>query len=135
MSIYPFTTYLIEAYYEKAIGIFEVEFQDKNANTLTVTENKTPGTAPAGFAFLDPSTYKIVLDKGADNLTLQKVDFIFDPTRMFSFPIISETQNIFIELCFSRHTEGRGHLEVESWKAMHRDQHLRHQRSSRRGRV
>ncbi|PPQ93605.1 hypothetical protein CVT25_005485 [Psilocybe cyanescens] len=62
------------------IGIFEVEFQDKNANTLTVTENKTPGTAPAGFAFLDPSTYKIVLDKGADNLTLQKVDFIFDPT-------------------------------------------------------
>ncbi|KAH9476341.1 hypothetical protein JR316_0011916 [Psilocybe cubensis] len=60
------------------VGVFEVEFQDKNANTVTVTENKTPGFAPAGFKFLDPSSYKVALGKSADNLTLQKIDFIFD---------------------------------------------------------
>ncbi|PPQ78284.1 LOW QUALITY PROTEIN: hypothetical protein CVT25_011743 [Psilocybe cyanescens] len=40
----------------QAVGSFEFEFQDATANSVTVTENKTPGTAPAGFAFLDPSS-------------------------------------------------------------------------------
>ncbi|KAF6755106.1 hypothetical protein DFP72DRAFT_811993 [Ephemerocybe angulata] len=62
------------------VGALEVEFQDKNTNTLTVTENKAPAknSVPAGFAFLDPVTYKIALEKRAAGLTLQKVDFIFD---------------------------------------------------------
>lgn len=68
-----------------SVGSLEVEFQDAKANSLTVTENKTPGKAPTGFALLDPSTYKIALKDGAANLTLQKVDFIFDPTSEFLF--------------------------------------------------
>jgi len=45
---------------------------------LTVTENKTPAAPPAGFKAIDPSSYKIALSKGADGLTLQKVDYVFD---------------------------------------------------------
>ncbi|KAH9478011.1 hypothetical protein JR316_0010245 [Psilocybe cubensis] len=62
-----------------AVGSFEFEFQDATANTVTVTENKTPGKAPAGFAFLDPSSYKVSLGRKARNATLQKIDIIFDP--------------------------------------------------------
>ncbi|KAF9461060.1 hypothetical protein BDZ94DRAFT_1299444 [Collybia nuda] len=61
-----------------AVGAFEVEFQDDNANTLTVTENKTPAAPPTGFSALDPSSFKIALAKGANGLTLQKVDYIID---------------------------------------------------------
>lgn len=74
-------SYMLNGEHCQAIGAFEVEFQDKNANTLTVTENKKPaGAAPTGFSFLDTSSYKIALAKGAKGLTLQKVDYIFDVT-------------------------------------------------------
>ncbi|KAF5386796.1 hypothetical protein D9615_001604 [Tricholomella constricta] len=63
---------------KSAVGSFEVEFQDVNANTLTVTENKNPPRPPTGFTALEPSSFKIALAKGANNLTLQKVDYIID---------------------------------------------------------
>lgn len=68
----------------QATGALEVEFQDVDANELTVTENKTPAAPPTGFKAIDPSSYKIALAQGADGLTLQKVDYIFDITSMFS---------------------------------------------------
>ena len=68
----------------QATGALEVEFQDVDANELTVTENKTPAAPPTGFKAIDTSSYKIALSKGADGLTLQKVDYIFDVTSKFS---------------------------------------------------
>lgn len=53
-----------------------MEFQNADARTLTVTENATPGTAPAGFDFLEPVSYVIDLAEGTEGLTLQKVDYV-----------------------------------------------------------
>ncbi|KAJ7110818.1 hypothetical protein C8R43DRAFT_1113636 [Mycena crocata] len=61
-----------------SVGSLEVEFQDVNANTLTVTENKSPAKPPTGFKALETSSFKIALSEGSANLTLQKVDFVFD---------------------------------------------------------
>lgn len=54
----------------------EVEFQNTDARVLTVSENATPGNAPVGFEFLEPVSYVIDLQGGADGLTLQKVDYV-----------------------------------------------------------
>lgn len=58
--------------------MFEVEFQNADARILTVTENETPGIAPLGFDFLEPVSYVIELQGGAEGLTLQKVDYILN---------------------------------------------------------
>ncbi|KAF2110377.1 hypothetical protein BDV96DRAFT_691174 [Lophiotrema nucula] len=62
-----------------AIGSFEYEFQATTADTVTVTENKTPASAPSGFVAIEPSSFKVSLaqSKGA-GLTLSKIDYIFD---------------------------------------------------------
>ncbi|KAI1357691.1 hypothetical protein F5Y08DRAFT_333688 [Xylaria arbuscula] len=64
-----------------SIGEFEVEFQAQTARTLTVSENKTPAAAPAGFTALEPSSFKVSLAEGGDALTLGQIDFIFDITN------------------------------------------------------
>lgn len=60
-------------------GVFEVEFQNAEGRVLTVTENKNPAAAPAGFMALEPVSYKVELEGGAasaQGLTLQKIDYI-----------------------------------------------------------
>ncbi|OIW34687.1 hypothetical protein CONLIGDRAFT_675652 [Coniochaeta ligniaria NRRL 30616] len=57
-------------------GALEVEIQDTQARVLTVTENKTPAAAPAGFTALESVSYVVAMEGGAANLTLQKIDYI-----------------------------------------------------------
>ncbi|KAK7418012.1 hypothetical protein QQZ08_011409 [Neonectria magnoliae] len=57
-------------------GVLEVEFQNAQGRTLTVTENKTPAAPPAGFVAAEAVSYIIDLAEGADGLTLSKVDYI-----------------------------------------------------------
>ncbi|KAK2786191.1 hypothetical protein FQN52_007937 [Onygenales sp. PD_12] len=64
-----------------AVGALEVEFQNQEGRTLTVTENKTPAAPPTGFVAIEPSSFQINLTEGADGLTLQKVDYVFDVTN------------------------------------------------------
>ncbi|KAH7160497.1 hypothetical protein B0J13DRAFT_402305, partial [Dactylonectria estremocensis] len=59
-------------------GVLEVEFQNAEGRTLTVTENTSPAAAPDGFVAVEAVTYKIDLAEGADNLTLSKVDYILN---------------------------------------------------------
>ncbi|PGH23435.1 hypothetical protein AJ80_02545 [Polytolypa hystricis UAMH7299] len=66
---------------KSAVGSLEIEFQNAEGRTLTVTENKTPGSPPAGFVAIEPSSFQVNLAEGADGLTLQKVDYIFDVTN------------------------------------------------------
>ncbi|KAK2804892.1 hypothetical protein FQN50_006398 [Emmonsiellopsis sp. PD_5] len=66
---------------KSAVGALEVEFQNQEGRTLTVTENKTPAAPPTGFIAIEPSSFQINLAEGADGLTLQKVDFVFDVTN------------------------------------------------------
>lgn len=63
----------------QAVGSFEFEFSNTAADTVTVTENKTPAAPPAGFELLETSSFKVALatSKGA-GLTLSKIDYIFD---------------------------------------------------------
>jgi hypothetical protein len=69
----------------KAIGLFEVEFQGAEARSVVVTENKTPAAPPAGFAAIEPSSYKVQIGGGATaGLTLQKIDYIFDANSKVS---------------------------------------------------
>ncbi|KAF4623788.1 hypothetical protein D9613_001384 [Agrocybe pediades] len=98
------------------VGSLEIEFQDDKANTLTVTENKTPGKAPAGFTLLDPLTYRIELKDGADGLTLQKVDYIFDPNSA-ALKDVDISKAVFGKLCTDTNTfvidDALGELEFE----------------------
>lgn len=56
----------------------EIEYQNVNERTLTVVENKTPGTAPIGFTFADTSSYQVTLAEGAANITRQQIDYVFN---------------------------------------------------------
>lgn len=75
-------------------GVFEVEFQNRDARILTVTENKTPAPPPTGFTALEPVSYKVELEGGADGLTLQRIDYILNVNSQFTLtfsthPLIS----------------------------------------------
>jgi hypothetical protein len=63
----------------QTVGAFEFEFQSATADTVTVTENKTPAAPPTGFELLETSSYQVALatSKGV-GLTLSKIDFVFD---------------------------------------------------------
>lgn len=43
-----------------------------------MTENKTPGKAPAGYAFLDPVSYIVALKEGVAGAKVQSIDYEFD---------------------------------------------------------
>jgi hypothetical protein len=73
---------------KSAVGALEIEFANAAGRTLTVSENKAPAAPPAGFAALEPSSFKINLAEGADGLTLQKVDYIIDPASKPAFATI-----------------------------------------------
>lgn len=106
-----------------SIGPLEVEFQDVKANSVTVTENKTAGKAPTGFAFLETSSFKIALANGSNNLTLQKVDFIFGPVSEYS---MCYEKDILLTLLndYRRWSEGSRYFQVENRKAVHRYEYV-----------
>ncbi|KAK8040959.1 hypothetical protein PG994_013966 [Apiospora phragmitis] len=56
-----------------------MEVSADTARTLTVTENKKPGTPPKGFKLLEPSSFKVSMAEGGDKLTFGGIDYIFDP--------------------------------------------------------
>ncbi|KAL2059831.1 hypothetical protein VTL71DRAFT_9986 [Oculimacula yallundae] len=58
-------------------GAIEIEYQNIDGRTLIVTENKTPASAPAGFKFVDTSSYIVALVEGASNITRQQIDYVF----------------------------------------------------------
>ncbi|KAJ2991604.1 hypothetical protein NUW58_g2456 [Xylaria curta] len=66
--------------YVASVGDFEVEYQAKTTRTLTVSENKSPAAAPAGFKALEPSSFKVNFTEGGGDLTLGQIDYIFDAT-------------------------------------------------------
>ncbi|CAG8975318.1 hypothetical protein HYALB_00010561 [Hymenoscyphus albidus] len=58
------------------VGSMEIEYQNIDGRTLTVTENKTPGAAPLGFKLIDPSSYVVALAEGSSNITRQQIDYV-----------------------------------------------------------
>lgn len=63
---------------KSAVGALDVEFANKVALTLTVTENKMPAAPPTGFKAIEPSSFKIKLAEGDNGVTLTKVGYVFD---------------------------------------------------------
>jgi hypothetical protein len=63
------------------VGAIEIEYQNIGSRTLTVVEDKTPGPAPAGFAFADTSSYQVTLAEGAANITRPQIDYTFNLTN------------------------------------------------------
>ncbi|KAJ4192423.1 hypothetical protein NW767_010649 [Fusarium falciforme] len=59
-------------------GVFEIEFQNAEDRTLTVTQNSSPAAPPAGFRAVEPVSFIVNLAEGAEGLTLQKVDYILN---------------------------------------------------------
>ncbi|WAO96828.1 Hypothetical protein NCS54_01451500 [Fusarium falciforme] len=59
-------------------GVFEIEFQNAEDRTLTVTRNPSPAAPPAGFRAVEPVSFIVNLAEGAEGLTLQKVDYILN---------------------------------------------------------
>lgn len=64
----------------QGVGSMEIEYQNIDGRTLTVTENKTPGAAPLGFKLVDSSSYVVALAEGSSNITRQQIDYVFDLT-------------------------------------------------------
>ncbi|KAJ4323528.1 hypothetical protein N0V84_004267 [Fusarium piperis] len=60
-------------------GVFEIEFQNAEDRTLTVTQNPSPAAPPAGFRAVEPVSFIVELAEGTEGLTLQKVDYILNP--------------------------------------------------------
>jgi hypothetical protein len=60
------------------VGAIEIEYQNIDARTLTVVENKTSGTVPAGFAFADTFSYQVTLAGGAANIMRPQIDYTFN---------------------------------------------------------
>lgn len=69
----------------------EVEFQNAEGRTLTVTENTAPAPPPDGFVAAEAVSYKIDLAEGADNLTLSKVDYILNAGSKYPSTCLLET--------------------------------------------
>ncbi|KAF5011888.1 hypothetical protein FDECE_2021 [Fusarium decemcellulare] len=59
-------------------GVFEIEFQNAEDRTLTVTQNTSPAAPPTGFVAVEPVSFIVSLEGGTEGLTLQKVDFILN---------------------------------------------------------
>lgn len=59
-------------------GVFEIEFQNADARTLTVTQNTNPAAPPPGFVAVEPVSFIVNLAEGAEGVTLQKVDYILN---------------------------------------------------------
>ncbi|KAJ3459823.1 hypothetical protein MRS44_015896 [Fusarium solani] len=59
-------------------GVFEIEFQNAEDRTLTVTQNPSPAAPPAGFRAVEPVSFIVNLAEGTEGLTLQKVDYILN---------------------------------------------------------
>jgi hypothetical protein len=57
-----------------------VEYNGTDTNTITVTQNKHPAAPPAGFLFVDPTTFKVATSKATSETTdIVKIDYIFTP--------------------------------------------------------
>ncbi|KAM0437914.1 hypothetical protein ACHAPT_002279 [Fusarium lateritium] len=59
-------------------GVFEIEFQNAEDRTLTVTQNTSPAAPPPGFRAVEPVSFIVNLAEGTEGLTLQKVDYILN---------------------------------------------------------
>ncbi|TPX59167.1 hypothetical protein PhCBS80983_g02681 [Powellomyces hirtus] len=64
-------------------GAFELEFQGASENVLMVKTNPNPAPPPAGFIFMDPVSYIVSLGANSAGVTLQKIDWFFDPKNSF----------------------------------------------------
>ncbi|KAI0019209.1 hypothetical protein F4780DRAFT_793705 [Xylariomycetidae sp. FL0641] len=58
------------------VGSIEVEYQNKVANSFTVTENKAPASPPVGFKAVDPSSFKVQFTGDVSALTRGQIDYI-----------------------------------------------------------
>ena len=67
---------------KQGVGAMEIEYQANTTRTLTVTENTTPGAAPAGFKFADASSYRVALAEGSASITRQQIDYVFNLNSM-----------------------------------------------------
>jgi hypothetical protein len=81
----------------QGVGALEIEYQNANTRTLTVTENKTPASAPAGFKFIDTSSYIVALAEGATNITRQQIDYTFTLTSKL-YPVFSASYHLLCSL-------------------------------------
>ncbi|KAH7368720.1 hypothetical protein B0T11DRAFT_350275 [Plectosphaerella cucumerina] len=59
-------------------GVFEIEFQNADGRTLTVSQNPNPAAPPPGFVAVEPVSFIVNLAEGAEGVTLQKVDYILN---------------------------------------------------------
>ncbi|KAH7324964.1 hypothetical protein B0I35DRAFT_458594 [Stachybotrys elegans] len=59
-------------------GVFEVEFQNGEDRTLTVSKNTKPAPPPAGFLPLEAFSFVVSLAEGADGVALQSIDYILN---------------------------------------------------------
>ncbi|KIW84355.1 hypothetical protein Z517_03605 [Fonsecaea pedrosoi CBS 271.37] len=63
---------------ESAAGALEVEYNGTNANAITVTQNANPASPPAGFLFVDRTTFQVATDTATNPAAdIVKVDYIY----------------------------------------------------------
>lgn len=56
-----------------------MEIKSAAANSITVSKNNAPAAPPAGFVFVDPSTFKVTTSAATGAADLTKIDYFFTP--------------------------------------------------------
>ncbi|KAH0836052.1 hypothetical protein AYO21_02693 [Fonsecaea monophora] len=76
--LFPESTRLTVFLTPQAAGALEVEYNGTNANAITVTQNANPASPPAGFLFVDRTTFQVATDTATNPATdIVKVDYIY----------------------------------------------------------
>ncbi|ETN39814.1 uncharacterized protein HMPREF1541_06040 [Cyphellophora europaea CBS 101466] len=95
-------------------GEFEAEYNGTAANAITVTQNSSPVPPPAGFLFVDPTTFVVSTQDATDPATdTVKIDYFYSEAVKARIDVAQGVIGKLDAASGTFVTEGLGEFEVE----------------------
>jgi hypothetical protein len=101
--------------YQQAAGEFELEYNATAANAITVTQNASPsGNPPAGFLFVDPTSFTVSTQNPTDPATdAVKIDYFYSEAVKATIDVNQGVIGKLDAASGTFVTEGLGEFEIE----------------------